>query len=85
VLQRRYEALKKKLTAEGLFDEERKQAIPSLPRRIGVITSPSGAAVRDVLTVLRRRFPAVPVVIYPAAVQSSSIPPPFKAMQRRVN
>ncbi|MDH3585742.1 MAG: exodeoxyribonuclease VII large subunit [Gammaproteobacteria bacterium] len=74
VLQRRYEALKKKLTAEGLFDEDRKQAIPSLPRRIGVITSPSGAAVRDVLTVLRRRFPAVPVVIYPAAVQGDAAP-----------
>ena len=74
VLQRRYEALKKKLAAEGLFDEDRKQAIPSLPRRIGVITSPSGAAVRDVLSVLRRRFPVVPVVIYPAAVQGDAAP-----------
>jgi exodeoxyribonuclease VII large subunit len=74
VLQRRYEALKKKLAAEGLFDDERKQAIPTLPRRIGVITSPSGAAVRDVLSVLRRRFPAVPVVIYPAAVQGDAAP-----------
>ena len=74
VLQRRYEALKKKLAAEGLFDEDRKQPIPALPRRIGVITSPSGAAVRDVLSVLRRRFPAVPVVIYPAAVQGDAAP-----------
>ena len=74
VLQRRYEALKKKLAAEGLFDEDRKQAIPALPRRIGVITSPSGAAVRDVLSVLRRRFPFVPVVIYPAAVQGDAAP-----------
>ena len=74
VLQRRYEALKKKLATEGLFDEARKQAIPELPRRIGVITSPSGAAVRDVLTVLRRRFPLVPVVIYPAAVQGDAAP-----------
>ncbi len=74
VLQRRYEALKKKLAAEGLFDEDRKQAIPELPRRIGIITSPSGAAVRDVLSVLRRRFPAVPVVIYPAAVQGDAAP-----------
>jgi exodeoxyribonuclease VII large subunit len=74
VLQRRYEALKKKLAAEGLFDEDRKQAIPALPRRIGVITSPSGAAVRDVLSVLRRRFPLVPVVIYPAAVQGDAAP-----------
>jgi exodeoxyribonuclease VII large subunit len=74
VLQRRYEALKKKLAAEGLFDEDRKQPIPALPRRIGVITSPSGAAVRDVLSVLRRRFPSVPVVVYPAAVQGDAAP-----------
>ena len=74
VLQRRYEALKKKLAAEGLFDEDRKLAIPALPRRIGVVTSSSGAAVRDVLTILRRRFPAVPVVIYPAAVQGDAAP-----------
>jgi exodeoxyribonuclease VII large subunit len=74
VLQRRYEALRKKLAAEGLFDEDRKRAIPALPRRIGVITSPSGAAVRDVLSVLRRRFPFVPVVIYPAAVQGDAAP-----------
>jgi exodeoxyribonuclease VII large subunit len=74
VLQRRYEALKKKLAAEGLFADDRKQAIPVLPQRIGVITSPSGAALRDVLSVLRRRFPLVPVVIYPAAVQGDAAP-----------
>ncbi len=74
VLQRRYEALKKKLAAEGLFDDDRKQPLPALPRRIGVITSPSGAAVRDVLSVLRRRFPFVPVVIYPASVQGDAAP-----------
>jgi exodeoxyribonuclease VII large subunit len=74
VLKQRYEALKKKLLAEGLFDEDRKQALPALPRRIGVITSPSGAAIRDVLTVLGRRFPAVPVVVYPAAVQGDAAP-----------
>jgi exodeoxyribonuclease VII large subunit len=74
VLQRRYEALKKKLAAEGLFEEDRKQPLPALPRRIGVITSPSGAAVRDVLSVLRRRFPFVPVVIYPASVQGDAAP-----------
>ncbi|MCK5324832.1 MAG: exodeoxyribonuclease VII large subunit [Woeseiaceae bacterium] len=74
VLKRRYDALKKKLAAEGLFDEDRKQPIPELPQRIGIITSPSGAAVRDVLTVLRRRFPAIPVVIYPAAVQGDAAP-----------
>jgi exodeoxyribonuclease VII large subunit len=68
-LRRRFEALKKKLLQEGLFDEALKQAIPEIPNRIGVVTSPTGAAVRDVITVLRRRFPAVPVVIYPTAVQ----------------
>ena len=71
-LRRRFEALKKKLQAEGLFDEDQKQPVPAMPRRIGVITSPSGAAVRDILTVLKRRFPLVPVVIYPAAVQGDA-------------
>ena len=74
VLKQRFEALKKKLLAEGLFDEDRKQALPPMPSRIGVITSPSGAAVRDVVSVLGRRFPAVPVIIYPAAVQGDAAP-----------
>jgi len=74
VLQRRYEALKKKLAAEGLFDEARKRPLPDLPRRIGIITSPSGAAIRDVLTVLRRRFPAIPVIVYPSSVQGDAAP-----------
>ena len=74
VLKRRFDALKLKLSAEGLFDEDRKQPLPVLPKRIGVITSPSGAAIRDILSVLGRRFPAVPVVIYPAAVQGDAAP-----------
>jgi len=74
VLKQRFDALKKKLLAEGLFDEDRKQPLPALPHRIGVITSPSGAAVRDIVSVLRRRFPAIPVVIYPAAVQGDAAP-----------
>ena len=74
VLKRRFEALKKKLQAEGLFDDDRKQPLPALPTRIGVVTSPSGAAIRDILSVLRRRFPSVPVVIYPAAVQGDAAP-----------
>jgi exodeoxyribonuclease VII large subunit len=74
VLKRRFEALKKKLLTEGLFDEDRKRDLPSLPERIGVITSPSGAAIRDILSVLGRRFPAVPVMIYPAAVQGDAAP-----------
>ena len=74
-LKRRFEVLKKKLAAEGLFDDEHKQKLPELPTRIGVITSQSGAAIRDILSVLRRRFPAAPVVIYPAAVQGDAAPP----------
>ncbi|GAB6039395.1 exodeoxyribonuclease VII large subunit [Endothiovibrio diazotrophicus] len=68
-LRRAFEELKRKLAAEGLFDAERKKPLPTLPRAIGVVTSPSGAAVRDILTVLRRRFPAIPVILYPTAVQ----------------
>jgi exodeoxyribonuclease VII large subunit len=69
VLQRAYEALKLKLETEGLFDPANKQPFPLLPKRIGVITSPSGAAVRDVVSVLKRRFPAIPVLVYPVPVQ----------------
>ncbi len=69
LLRRRFEELKRKLAAEGLFDSRHKRDTPGLPRRIGVVTSPSGAAVRDIVTVLARRFPAVPVLIYPTAVQ----------------
>ncbi|MDX1481986.1 MAG: exodeoxyribonuclease VII large subunit [Woeseiaceae bacterium] len=71
-LRRQFEALKKKLDAEGLFDPALKRPLPPLPRRIGVVTSPSGAAIRDILSVLRRRFPAVPVLLYPAAVQGDA-------------
>jgi exodeoxyribonuclease VII large subunit len=73
-LRRQFEVLKKKLAAEGLFDEERKQELPELPQRIGVITSPSGAAIRDIISILGRRFPSIPVVIYPAAVQGEAAP-----------
>ncbi len=74
VLKQRFEALKKKLQGEGLFDEDRKQPLPATPTRIGVITSPTGAAVRDIVSVLGRRFPSVPVVVYPAAVQGDAAP-----------
>jgi exodeoxyribonuclease VII large subunit len=73
-LKRQFEVLKKKLAAEGLFDDDRKQELPALPRRIGVITSPSGAAIRDIISVLGRRFPSIPVTIYPAAVQGEAAP-----------
>jgi len=72
VLQRAFDALKLKLEQEGLFATEGKLPLPALPRRIGVITSPSGAAIRDVLSVLKRRFPAIPVLIYPVPVQGKN-------------
>jgi exodeoxyribonuclease VII large subunit len=71
VLRRRFEELKRRLAAEGLFDAARKVPIPKLPRRIGVVTSPTGAAIRDVLIALRRRFPATAVLIYPTPVQGA--------------
>jgi exodeoxyribonuclease VII large subunit len=70
-LKRQFEELSARLSAEGLFDAARKRALPALPKRIGVITSPSGAAVRDILHVLRRRFRSVPVLIYPVPVQGT--------------
>jgi exodeoxyribonuclease VII large subunit len=70
-LQRQFEELRARLAAEGLFSAARKRPLPTLPKRIGVITSPTGAAVRDILHVLARRFPAVRVLIYPVAVQGA--------------
>ena len=70
-LKRQFEELSAKLAAEGLFTAERKRPLPGLPRRIGIITSPTGAAVRDILHVLARRFPAIPVLIYPVPVQGA--------------
>lgn len=74
-LQRRFEELKARLNAEGLFADQYKQPLPALPRHIGVITSPTGAAVRDIVSVLERRFPAIPVTIYPVAVQGAEAVP----------
>lgn len=73
-LQQAFDALKLKLQQEGLFDSTHKKPLPLLPKRIGIITSPSGAAVRDVLSVLQRRLPAVPVLIYPVVVQGEEAP-----------
>ncbi len=64
-----YERLKEKLASEGLFDEEYKKLIPQYPRRIGVITSPTGAAVRDIINVTKRRYPLADVYVYPSLVQ----------------
>jgi len=82
VLQQAFELLKRKLEQEGLFDPALKRPLPSLPARIGVITSPSGAAVRDVLSVLKRRFPAIPVLVYPVPVQGKDAGRQIAAMLR---
>ena len=71
-LQQAFEALKMKLQAEGLFDPARKKPLPVTPRHIGVVTSPTGAAIHDILTVLARRCPAIPVTLYPTAVQGQA-------------
>jgi exodeoxyribonuclease VII large subunit len=71
LLQAKFEALKRKLEAEGLFDLARKRALPKFPKRIGIVTSPTGAAIRDMLNVLRRRAPNVAVIISPVRVQGA--------------
>lgn len=81
-LRQAFEQLKQRLEAEGLFAAEKKRPLPSLPRRIGVITSPSGAAIQDVLTVLERRCTALPVMIYPVAVQGDEAAEQISRMLR---
>jgi exodeoxyribonuclease VII large subunit len=71
-LKRRFEELKAKLAAEGLFAAGRKRPLPAVPRRIGVVTSPTGAAVHDILRVLRARYPVAGVLVYPTAVQGAA-------------
>src|SRR5437660_4939792 len=71
VLQAKFEALKRKLDAEGLFDAARKRNLPKFPKRIGIFTSPSGAAIRDILNVLRRRAPWLQILINPVRVQGT--------------
>ena len=71
LLQAKFEALKRKLDAEGLFAQERKRPLPNFPRRIGIVTSPSGAAIRDMLNVLRRRAPWLQILINPVRVQGA--------------
>jgi len=74
-LQKQFEKLKAKLAADGLFDEERKKPLPILPRKIGVVTSPSGAAVRDIINVLTRRFPNLGILLAPVTVQGEGSAP----------
>ena len=78
-LQRAYEELRARLGAEGLFAAKRKRALPAAPASVGVITSPSGAALRDILHVLAQRFPAAAVVVYPVPVQGAAAAPAIAA------
>lgn len=70
-----FEQLKQKLAAQGLFDEDRKKPLPRFPKRIGIVTSPTGAAIQDMLNILGRRFPCAEIYIYPAQVQGNEAPP----------
>ena len=67
-----FEELKKKLSSEGLFDEKFKKPIPKIPKRVGVITAPTGAAIRDILTTIKRRFPICETILFPTLVQGES-------------
>ena len=84
-LKRKYEDLKRKLSAEGIFSEENKSELPNLPKKIGVITSPSGAAIQDILTVLNRRFPIIPIIIFPVAVQGEQAAPQIQNALEKAN
>lgn len=84
-LQIAFEQLKAKLEAEGLFDAARKKPIPTLPRRIGIVTSPQGAALRDILNILQRRHHTANVLIFPAQVQGEAAPPEVSAGVRYFN
>ena len=70
-----FEQLKRKLEAEGLFDKENKLPVPKLPRKIGIVTSPTGAAIRDMINVIGRRFPYAQIILYPALVQGAGAAP----------
>lgn len=78
-LQLAFELLKKKLEAEGLFDEDRKRPLPRIPQRIGIVTSPTGAAVADIIRVLGRRFSGLEIQLYPASVQGEKAVPEVSA------
>lgn len=84
-LQRRFEELKKKLEAEGLFDPSRRKPLPAYPRRIALITSPSGAAVRDLVDVIGRRWPLARLRLYPVTVQGADAPPAIRAALAAAN
>lgn len=85
LLQKQFEQLKQKLSAAGLFDESRKKELPEFPKRIGIITSPTGAAIRDILHVLERRSPQTRVLIYPVAVQGEQAKNQIETAIRRAD
>ncbi len=70
-----FEQLKKKLEEKGLFEESRKRPLPRFPKRIGIVTSPTGAAIRDMINILGRRYPCAEILLYPAQVQGAEAPP----------
>lgn len=84
-LQKAFEALKKRLSETGLFDPVHKKTLPAIPTCIGVITSQTGAAIRDILSVLKRRFPGIPVIIYPTLVQGETAAPQIVKAIRAAN
>lgn len=80
-----FEQLKKKLSEEGLFEERFKQALPQFPKKIGVVTSPSGAVIRDIITTVSRRFPGVEIILYPTKVQGEGASAEVAENIRRAN
>ncbi|AOU97936.1 exodeoxyribonuclease VII large subunit [Acidihalobacter yilgarnensis] len=84
-LRKAFDALRLKLSVEGLFDLSRKRPLPDYPVSVGIITSPTGAALRDILSVLQRRFPALPVVVYPVTVQGQEAAPSIVAALAQAN
>ncbi len=80
-----FEELKKKLSAEGLFDEAIKKPLPKYPKTVGIITSPTGAAVQDMINILKRRYPIANVLIYPVTVQGVTASPEISAAIKRAN
>jgi exodeoxyribonuclease VII large subunit len=84
-LNRQFEILKARMDAEGLFDADRKRALPALPRRIGIVTSPDAAGFRDVLNILERRYPVAHVILSKTSVQGNQAPPQIVAAIERLN
>jgi exodeoxyribonuclease VII large subunit len=84
-LQKRIEQLRKKLSEEGIFDKSRKMKLPFLPKRIGIVTSPTGAAVRDIIKVALRRYPNIEIIIAPAKVQGEDAPLSIAAAIKELN